>query len=603
MFKFLLEGNIGELLAPIKTPEQQLFVALQNGDSSKALQLLNVDRVNPTAANERGMQPIHLAAKFNHISVVETLIQLGANVNVLDGSGYSPLHYAALGGHMEMTQRLLTMGVQVAHRNQYKQTAYDIASNHLVRQYLLPLQLKAESEMPEFQQSTPGISTGYGVPGGQPGGGGVPSAPVAPPPIQPGFQPQMGGARPAMYAAAPLPGQEAPLPAHAPSGPLSPVAGLALHQTPTLDVSNVALPPTPGAQKTTPKSPTAHTRPAMPPAPTSSQTDPREAVALSSPGPVKELSPSQGMPAKPAVRRLSGGDDKGLREAFKPLSLGNKGDEAKKPEAAQTNGTSKAEGKLATDPAAPVAIEPTPQPTTVTTAPKPPSGPTPQPSTGPTAPTPAAPASGGPVFKPFKTPPSSQDGRPPPAPQSAPANYPGYIPNAPYPGPGSINKSTTPTPRNSPPVPQRFIPSDGFHTSTSDPKLQALYGHTKVVKNVAPPPSEQVDYSNYAGAGMYSMYGSGQPSQYRYPSPGGYPGATQQPNQYMRQAPQPSYPPQPYEQHPPAPTDISLVAAQPLPFPGSSNTNSNNSAQSLTEQIGSGQEEVIIADSRSSAVM
>eukprot|EP00597_Dinobryon_sp_UTEXLB2267_P013413 CAMPEP_0170108578 /NCGR_PEP_ID=MMETSP0020_2-20130122/6653_1 /TAXON_ID=98059 /ORGANISM="Dinobryon sp., Strain UTEXLB2267" /LENGTH=328 /DNA_ID=CAMNT_0010333323 /DNA_START=144 /DNA_END=1130 /DNA_ORIENTATION=+ len=60
--------------------------------------------------------------------------------------------------------------------------------------------------------------------------------------------------------------------------------------------------------------------------------------------------------------------------------------------------------------------------------------------------------------------------------------------------------------------PARVIQPDGFHSSASDPELQAKYGHTKEVTNVAPPPTS-IAYQLpagpppvYAPAGTPSIY-------------------------------------------------------------------------------------------------
>lgn len=52
------------------------------------------------------------------------------------------MHYASKGGHTEMVKMLVGQGAAVEQRNGYKQTAYDVATDHVIRQFLLPLQLK-----------------------------------------------------------------------------------------------------------------------------------------------------------------------------------------------------------------------------------------------------------------------------------------------------------------------------------------------------------------------------------------------------------------------------------------------------------------------------
>lgn len=41
MFNFLLQGKVGEMMAPIKSPEAQLLIAIQNGQRDKVREVLN----------------------------------------------------------------------------------------------------------------------------------------------------------------------------------------------------------------------------------------------------------------------------------------------------------------------------------------------------------------------------------------------------------------------------------------------------------------------------------------------------------------------------------------------------------------------------------
>lgn len=66
----------------------------------------------------------------------------GADFVSEDKAGNSPLHYAAKYGHIEMVKMLVGQGAAVEKRNSSRLTAYEVATDHIVRQYLLPLQLK-----------------------------------------------------------------------------------------------------------------------------------------------------------------------------------------------------------------------------------------------------------------------------------------------------------------------------------------------------------------------------------------------------------------------------------------------------------------------------
>lgn len=66
----------------------------------------------------------------------------GANINAEDQTGDIPLHYAAKYGKIDMVKYLVGRGALVAKRNARRLTPYDVATSHVVRQYLLPLQFK-----------------------------------------------------------------------------------------------------------------------------------------------------------------------------------------------------------------------------------------------------------------------------------------------------------------------------------------------------------------------------------------------------------------------------------------------------------------------------
>jgi len=645
MFKFLLEGNIGELLAPIKTPEQQLFVALQNGETNKALELLNVDRVNPFYCNEKGVQPVHLASKHNLFAVLDVLLQFGADVNVADRQGDTPLHCAASAGHLEMCQRLISIGAKAEVRNSFKQTAYEVATNHDVRQFLLPIQLKAESEMPEFQQTGPGLSTGYGLAGTS--GGSLAS--LAPPPLQPSFQlptataGALGGMNPSwsspyaptpMYGAPDMTGLSqapAPTPVYGASDmmglPQPPAMVTPPHPVHAPTAVSVTLPPTPGA---VPLSPGGSLHMSDTRTSEASNAD----LQTQDDGPEKVQAQFQTIAitdedtpgaqtkqtsATNLVNRLSGG---GIVGGFQPISLGAKSEGSSKWKELGIETTTAESGEKQDalpehKPASPAGAPLSQTPVFLGFSPVPPAGPiTP-------APTNVSPASG--VFQQANV----FSGKVPQAPLSAPVDrtrhnhIPGSFafagnhsrtltpPLAAQTSPSHINQQRTPTP-------QRIIQPDGFHTSTTDPKLQAHYGHTKIMKHVAPPPVEQVDYSQFTTNNVYSIYANGRPPMMRYAVGYNVAGNPSNPHFQYQNTPGNSLPPQlPYQtqyqqaQYPSTPFQNDATSyiqpaqfqndpttyLQPLPFPGS-----NNVAISPPDHCGV-QEEVVNADMNSSAVM
>ena len=55
--------------------------------------------------------PLHLAAGYNRVGVVEVLIKHGADVHAKDKGGLVPLHNACSYGHYEVAELLVKVGI------------------------------------------------------------------------------------------------------------------------------------------------------------------------------------------------------------------------------------------------------------------------------------------------------------------------------------------------------------------------------------------------------------------------------------------------------------------------------------------------------------
>lgn len=140
--------------------EAALLDAAKKGDLDRVKKLLTPQNVNCRDEHGRNSTPLHLAAGYNHLDVVEYLLQNGADVNTKDKGGLIPLHNAASYGHVDVagllikynscmnaTDRwsftplheaaqkgrtqlcalLILHGADVLLKNQEGQTAYDLA--------------------------------------------------------------------------------------------------------------------------------------------------------------------------------------------------------------------------------------------------------------------------------------------------------------------------------------------------------------------------------------------------------------------------------------------------------------------------------------------
>ena len=92
---------------------------LQTVSAPEAVQPLLKYGADVTAADSRGITPLHLAAGLGSDDLVQQLIAAGADVNAQDhvrengGGQETPLHRAAVGGHLEALRQLIHGGAQV----------------------------------------------------------------------------------------------------------------------------------------------------------------------------------------------------------------------------------------------------------------------------------------------------------------------------------------------------------------------------------------------------------------------------------------------------------------------------------------------------------
>lgn len=80
---------------------------------SKARGLRLFSKSCPLPTRQNGYTPLHIAAKKNQMDIATTLLQYGAETNILTRQGVTPLHLASQEGHSEMAALLLQKGAQV----------------------------------------------------------------------------------------------------------------------------------------------------------------------------------------------------------------------------------------------------------------------------------------------------------------------------------------------------------------------------------------------------------------------------------------------------------------------------------------------------------
>ncbi|KAJ0411170.1 hypothetical protein ATCC90586_008886 [Pythium insidiosum] len=162
MFNFIADKlnvkNLGEMLAPTYTPEQELHASIEEGLQDKFFRLLDEQQVSPHCPNAGGNLPIHTASYYGRIAMIESLISRGIDVNTLGPRDNTPLHFASSQGHFETVKFLINNGANPAKRNRNGKTPYDIAKGDSIRQFLLPLQFRHEDPNEAKSMLPPGIT-------------------------------------------------------------------------------------------------------------------------------------------------------------------------------------------------------------------------------------------------------------------------------------------------------------------------------------------------------------------------------------------------------------------------------------------------------------
>ncbi|KAF8562003.1 hypothetical protein P879_10167 [Paragonimus westermani] len=88
------------------------------------------------AKDKGGLIPLHNASSYGHVDVAALLIRYGTSVNAVDKWGYTPLHEAAQKGRTQLCSLLLAHGADAFIRNQENQIPIDLATADDVRSLL-----------------------------------------------------------------------------------------------------------------------------------------------------------------------------------------------------------------------------------------------------------------------------------------------------------------------------------------------------------------------------------------------------------------------------------------------------------------------------------
>lgn len=102
--------------------KEELLEASRNGCEETVCRLLTQFNVSCHADSGRKSTPLHLAAGYNRVNLVELLLNRGADVHAKDKGGLVPLHNACSFGHVEVVKLLLKAGARVNEEDLWKFT-------------------------------------------------------------------------------------------------------------------------------------------------------------------------------------------------------------------------------------------------------------------------------------------------------------------------------------------------------------------------------------------------------------------------------------------------------------------------------------------------
>ncbi|KAF9649828.1 ankyrin [Thelephora ganbajun] len=94
--------------------QKNIWVAAGDGDLDRVKGLIEQQALSPNAPDPYTYTPMHAAASYGHIEVLEYLVSQGGNVNITDEEGDTPLYTVE---NVETAQWLVSHGATVDMRN------------------------------------------------------------------------------------------------------------------------------------------------------------------------------------------------------------------------------------------------------------------------------------------------------------------------------------------------------------------------------------------------------------------------------------------------------------------------------------------------------
>mmetsp|Transcript_95114 Transcript_95114/g.188423 ORF Transcript_95114/g.188423 Transcript_95114/m.188423 type:complete len:223 (+) Transcript_95114:51-719(+) len=111
------EGSDGKPATGVAGPGENIWTAAADGDFARVEELMQVEGWRPGSADENGFTPVHAAASWARMDVLQMLLSVdGSATNAKDTDGDTPLHHVANATELEEDQVRDVVGLLLASR-------------------------------------------------------------------------------------------------------------------------------------------------------------------------------------------------------------------------------------------------------------------------------------------------------------------------------------------------------------------------------------------------------------------------------------------------------------------------------------------------------
>jgi hypothetical protein len=94
--------------------QENIWVAASDGDLARVTELVEQQGISPNAFDSNTYSPMHAAASYGHLHILDYLISLGGDINLVDADGDTPLYCVE---NIETAKYLVDHGAVVERRN------------------------------------------------------------------------------------------------------------------------------------------------------------------------------------------------------------------------------------------------------------------------------------------------------------------------------------------------------------------------------------------------------------------------------------------------------------------------------------------------------